>query len=43
MDKRMMALGGEDRRKELFAKVNSNKMSAGFEQMSLQDDNNKNS
>lgn len=40
MDKRMMALGGEDRRKELFAKLNKNKMTAGFEQMNLNDNNN---
>jgi len=39
MDKRMMQLGGEERRKELFAKLNNSKMTAGFEQLSLQDDN----
>ena len=35
MDKRMMEAGGEQKRSELLSKFASNKMSAGFEAMSL--------
>ncbi len=35
MDKRMMALGGESKRQELMAKVNANKLTAGFDALTL--------